>query len=213
MIRIFLGGSFDPVHLAHIQMAQMVADTLKAHTDVPIHTALLPTAGNPFKDNPTLSQHRLAMLKLAIMQTDFSICELEIHQPPPSYTIDTVRTLTHQHPDDTLIFIIGGDSLASLVKWRNADELLHSVKFWVFARADAPDDAMLPTAISSRLTADLDAFLASDLAHTDSIYLDKRPIHAISSTQIRDALKNNQPVDALLLKAVHDYIKAQGLYR
>lgn len=113
MIRAFLGGSFDPVHLSHLQMATAVYTALSAH--VPsgeISLALLPTAGNPLKHRPSDNAHRLAMLRLAVLDTPFVIDEREIVQIPPVYTIDTVQILDKLYPNDSKILIVGQDSLS-----------------------------------------------------------------------------------------------------
>ncbi|MGO3000809.1 MAG: nicotinate-nicotinamide nucleotide adenylyltransferase, partial [Moraxellaceae bacterium] len=138
-IRAYLGGSFDPVHDGHLQMAMTVYQRLlpiAKQQQRTLHVSLLPNARSPFKEKSTDPKHRLAMLKLATLNTPLQINELELWQTPPVYTIDSVRTLRQRYPYDSLIFIIGMDSALSLSKWKNGLELTDYVNLWVFNRDD-----------------------------------------------------------------------------
>jgi nicotinate-nucleotide adenylyltransferase len=138
-IRAYLGGSFNPVHHGHIQMAMQVYDclaTLAAQQQRPLQVALLPNVRSPFKDQTTDPTHRLAMLNLAIKNTPLQISELELWQEPPVYTIDSVRTLRQRYPNDSLIFIMGMDSARSLDKWKDGLQLTNYVHLWIFNRTD-----------------------------------------------------------------------------
>ena len=141
-IRAYLGGSFDPVHEGHLQMAMTVYQRLlpiAKQQQRALHVSLLPNARSPFKEKSTDPKHRLAMLKLATLNTPLQINELELWQTPPVYTIDSVRTLRQRYPHDSLIFIIGMDSALSLSKWKNGLELTDYVNLWVFNRDDLSD--------------------------------------------------------------------------
>ncbi|OAU96265.1 nicotinate (nicotinamide) nucleotide adenylyltransferase [Moraxella catarrhalis] len=211
--RIYLGGSFDPIHRAHLQMVLSAHDAIRQKTADKVYLHLLPTAGNPFKGAPTSHAHRIAMLKLAIAPLirqgmDVSIDERELSLTPPVYTIDTIRQLKTAYPDDSLIFIIGGDSLANLHRWKAYDELIYQVKLWAFDRADTtPTDETVAT----KCTTDLDEFLAND----KTIYLDPTPILNISSSQIRALIADGHPKLAapLLDERVLAYIHEEGLYQ
>ena len=141
-IRAYLGGSFDPVHEGHLQMAMTVYQRLlpiAKQQQRALHVSLLPNARSPFKEKSTDPKHRLAMLKLATLNTPLQINELELWQTPPVYTIDSVLTLRQRYPYDSLIFIIGMDSALSLSKWKNGLELTDYVNLWVFNRDDLSD--------------------------------------------------------------------------
>ena len=273
-IRAYLGGSFDPVHNGHLQMALYVYQSLlplAKQQQRELQLSLLPNARSPFKADSTDPKHRLAMLKLAIKNTPLQINELELWQTPPVYTIDSVKTLRARYPHDDLIFIMGMDSAQSLDKWRNGLALTDHVNLWVFNRlsigentpinndTNAETDKKLvntdliasnPSALQSQLPVSLQHFItdsATDLvapalrsltassnlknAVQGRIYIDPRPVAAISSTQVRQQLRKQgsqnatlQPINAIinptvpnsfakwLNPAVYQYIIDHQLY-
>ena len=273
-IRAYLGGSFDPVHNGHLQMALYVYQSLlpiAKQQQRELQVSLLPNARSPFKADSTDPKHRLAMLKLAIKNTPLQINELELWQTPPVYTIDSVKTLRARYPHDDLIFIMGMDSAQSLDKWKNGLALTDHVNLWVFNRlsigentpinndTNAETDKKLvntdliasnPSALQSQLPVSLQHFItdsATDLvapalrsltassnlknAVQGRIYIDPRPVAAISSTQVRQQLRKQgsqnatlQPINAIinptvpnsfakwLNPAVYQYIIDHQLY-
>lgn len=142
-IRAYLGGSFNPVHNAHIEMAMQVYAALAPLTagqHCELQVSLLPNARSPFKQQSTDPKHRLAMLKLATEDTPLRVDELELWQKPPVYTIDSVRTLRQRYPQDILIFIMGMDSARSLRKWKQGLQLTDYIHLWVFDRSASAND-------------------------------------------------------------------------
>ncbi|MCG7412765.1 nicotinate (nicotinamide) nucleotide adenylyltransferase [Moraxella nonliquefaciens] len=210
MKRVFLGGSFDPVHDGHLGMICLVHQRLSS-LDLPYVISFLPTAGNPFKSMPTNSDHRLNMLSLAcdLLQNqgiNISIDTTEIHQIPPVYTINTVQTLAQRYPTDERIFVMGGDSLANLHVWKNYEKILTHIKIWAFARKGKNNDDIALNVLA-RMTNDFDDFLKDK-----AIFYDKSPVPAISSTQIRQAITDaKQPPH--LPEPIFDYIKNHQLYK
>lgn len=143
-IKAYLGGSFNPVHNGHIQMAMAVYNRLAPIADQQqraLQVSLLPNARSPFKQKSMDPAQRLAMLKLAVKNTPLQIDELELWQAPPVYSIDSVRTLRQRYPNDSLIFIMGMDSARSLDNWRDGLQLLDYVHLWVFDRQDDLNNA------------------------------------------------------------------------
>lgn len=240
-IRAYLGGSFDPVHNGHLQMALYVYQSLlplAKQQQRELQVSLLPNARSPFKADSTDPKHRLTMLKLAIKNTPLQINELELWQTPPVYTIDSVKTLRARYPHDSLIFIMGMDSAQSLDKWKNGLALTDHVNLWVFNRlsigentpinndTNAETDKKLvntdliasnPSALQSQLPVSLQHFItdsATDLvapalrsltassnlknAVQGRIYIDPRPVAAISSTQVRQQLRKQGSQNATL---------------
>ncbi|MDN5890698.1 MAG: nicotinate-nicotinamide nucleotide adenylyltransferase [Psychrobacter sp.] len=216
-IRAYLGGSFDPVHDGHLQMALYVYECLlpiAKQQQRALHVSLLPNARSPFKQHSTNPAHRLAMLKLATQNTPLEVNELELWQTPPVYTIDSVTTLRAHHPQDSLIFMMGMDSARSLEKWKDGLTLTDYVNLWVFNRNDPVNinknvfENNMPTQLQSQLPTSLHPFVVDSIAklltpNTQSsadssvlknryqghIYIDSRAIAAVSSTQIRQQLQ------------------------
>lgn len=135
-IRVWLGGSFDPVHLAHLQMITHVYhELMRAFPNVDIIAKLLPTAGSPLKTQPTSNQQRLEMLSLAIDDVPFlSIDETELQCQPPVYSFYTLSEFKQRYPNDLLIFVLGQDSVEQLDKWYRGFELLSLTNLWVLPR-------------------------------------------------------------------------------
>lgn len=147
-IRAYLGGSFNPVHNGHIQVAMAVYNCLlpiAAKQQCTLHVSLLPNARSPFKKHSLAPKHRLAMVQLAIDNTPLQIDELELWQAPPVYSIDSVRTLRQRYPDDSLIFIMGMDSARSLDKWKQGLQLTDYVHLWIFDRDEYAKQAQNQT--------------------------------------------------------------------
>ncbi|WP_131668462.1 nicotinate (nicotinamide) nucleotide adenylyltransferase [Psychrobacter pygoscelis] len=231
-IRAYLGGSFDPVHKGHLQMAMTVYERLAplaAQLGRPIQVALMPTARSPFKDRSTDARQRLAMLTLATHLTPIDICTDELWQEPPVYTINTVKALRAQYPNDTLIFIMGSDSAASLPRWKQGLELTDFVHLWIFARqADRPghqanDTAHLVSALPESLQAKVTDNVLDLLTINDNdlkawaggrIYRDNTEIVAVSSSEVRAALASSDSaaLQSALPPIVYDYIAEQRLY-
>lgn len=216
IIRAFLGGSFDPVHLSHLQMATHVHQALSQFIQndprgqfAKIDVSLLPTAGNPFKGKPTADAHRLEMLHLATQGTPIDIDTHELAQTPPVYTIDTVRHLRQIYPNDRLIFIMGQDSLHALPTWKDGDEILDFVNIWAFMRGDFKPVGDLSAQVLENLTDDLGEFLSQN----GRIYQDSTPIPSMSSSMVRKMLADHNPeARQFLTKRVLDYIDKHAIY-
>ncbi len=135
-IRVWLGGSFDPVHLAHLQMiAHVYHELMRAFPNVDIIAKLLPTAGSPLKTQPTSNHQRLEMLALAIDDVPFlSIDKTELQCQPPVYSFHTLSEFKQRYPNDLLIFVLGQDSVEQLDKWYRGFELLSLTNLWVLPR-------------------------------------------------------------------------------
>ena len=118
-----LGGSFDPVHAGHLQIAK---EALKMGMD---EVWLMPTHDTPLKSR-ALSEdaHRVAMLKRAAAPyRRIRVCTMELERPGVSYTVDTARALIARYPDDTFFWLIGSDQALQLPRWKAIDELLQLV--------------------------------------------------------------------------------------
>lgn len=185
------GGSFDPVHNAHLELARTAVAELQ------LEQVRWVPAGHPWQKARQVSDavHRAAMVDLAIAgEPRFVLDRIELATNGPSYTLDTVRTLQAAHPGASWFLLIGQDQYAGLHTWHGWEELLDRV---VLAVAQRPG-ARLP--------------INSDVlrhAHR-SVPL---PMLDISSTDIRNRIAMGQSIDHLVPPAVARYIDQHALYR
>jgi nicotinate-nucleotide adenylyltransferase len=183
------GGSFDPVHLGHLLVAQAAREELRLE-----RLFFVPAAQSPFKPErlPTPGAERLRLLRLALNGWDWcEIDEQELERGGVSYTIDTVRDYVRRFPVAELFSLIGADHASELHKWRAADELARLVKFIVIPRP-GQTGSVLPT-----------PFRGQQLVGF--------PV-AISSSQIRARVRANVPLYPLVPAAVAEAIRNNGLY-
>ncbi len=206
---IIFGGTFDPIHSAHIALAQAIYDKFK----IPI--TFLPTGIPPHKMAPLSTDNdRLAMLKLAIQGIDyFKINECEINSKEFCYTYLTLRKIRQEIGDITpLFFFIGSDSLESLYTWDNWQELFTLTNFILITRPGYPMKSLpnkLGQEIRNRITKDFTPPYPPNgkIFHITNF----NPID-ISSTDTRMHIKQHKSIDKLVPKAVLDYIRQKNLY-
>jgi nicotinate-nucleotide adenylyltransferase len=183
------GGSFDPVHLGHLLVAQAAREELDL-----ARLFLIPAAQSPFKPDsqPTPAPERLRLLRLALAgKTWCEIDEQEIRRGGVSYTIDTVRDYAGRFPDAQLFYLIGADHLPQLPKWRAAQELAQLVEFVAIPR---PGQAETPFPAPFR-----------------GRWLAGFPL-GVSSSQIRARVKAGLAIDHLVPETVAEMIRNNRLY-
>lgn len=195
-----LGGSFNPIHNGHIEMAKCAARQYNLENIV-----FMPNKSTYYKDNDAFvsDEDRINMLKLAIEDYDYmSVSDMEIRRGGVTHTIDTIRELKEEDPDRKIYFIIGGDSLEWVEKWVDADELLGSVTFLTAVRGktDRARSKSIIEGIYSR--------------HTDAaiLLLDMKD-YPMSSTDIRTKASEGGDISDMVPVKVAEYIKEKGLYR
>ncbi|MBI3415282.1 MAG: nicotinate (nicotinamide) nucleotide adenylyltransferase [Verrucomicrobia bacterium] len=190
MIRIGLfGGSFDPVHMVHLLVAQAAGEELEL-----TRLFFIPAAQSPFKpaNVPALAEVRLRLLRLALAgRSNFEIDTQEIARGGVSYSIDTVRGFSRRFPGAELFYLIGADHVVQLPKWREAGALAELVEFVVIPRP-GQSAMQLPAPFRGRA---LRGF----------------PL-GVSSSQIRERVRAGQPVDLLVPSAVAEVIRDNRLY-
>lgn len=204
-IRVWLGGSFDPIHLGHLQMIAHVYQQLKqTFANLDIIAKLLPTAGSPLKDKPTSNQQRLDMLSLAIQDFPFlSIDHTELQYSPPVYSFNTFSDFRQRYPNDVLIFIVGQDSIAQLGQWYRGFELITLTNLWVLPRPALYHQSQIGTAnlSSTSYPMPIDDRLMpfiinspKDLINqsTNHIYMDKFVVPDIASRDIRAWIQSGE---------------------
>lgn len=183
------GGSFDPVHLGHLLVAQAARE--EAGLD---RIFFIPAMQSPFKPGRTLTagEIRLKLLRLALAgQTHCEIDAQEIERAGVSYTVDTVRAYRERFPEAELFYLIGADHVPQLTKWRDAAELAGALEFIVIPR---------PGEITQPLPA---GFRGRELRGF--------PL-GVSSSQIRERAAAGLPIELLTTERVAEAIAAHRLY-
>ena len=191
-----LGGSFDPIHHAHLFSAEVAAAAFNLRK-----VLLVPNSRSPLKATATVgAADREAMARLAAAGNPLlEVSTVEIDRPPPSYTVDTLALLGRQHPDADFYLLLGVDTLQDLLEWREPERLLDLCRIVVLSRPGYP--LAVPPAVS--------ALLGSRSAR---ILLRSMPELEISSTNLRRRLAAGEPVRYLLPEAVERYIRERRLY-
>ncbi len=202
-----LGGTFDPIHLGHLAIADY------AHQVLGCQISLMPNAVPVHKAAPGVTTtHRLAMLKLACEGIPYlNIEQIELNREGPSYAVDTLKLLRQEHPNSPIIFIIGADSLKSLPTWHQADALLTLCHFLVVPRAGfiLPESALAHPLVAPNLCQEVAPLLNETHGY---IHLLNTPVMAVSSTEIRAHLHNGTDATQLVPKRVLKFIQDNQLY-
>ena len=145
-----LFGSFNPVHLGHLMLAQYVLN-FGGVDDV----WLVVSPQNPFKAQAGLApaERRLLMARKAVENDDhIAVCDVELGMPVPSYTIKTLDKLATDYPDREFVVVMGGDNLAGLPKWREAERLVREHRVIVYPRPGATTDTSAVEAMGGTVT-------------------------------------------------------------
>ena len=178
------GGTFDPVHHAHLILARDAMETLQLEEVV-----FVPAAISPHRqaERRTEAAIRLEMLRAATAhEPRFRVDDRELQRPPPSFTIDTIDQLLREVPQLEIFYFIGSDNVAGLDSWRRVDDLRKLVRFVVLQRGSAPTESEFPT-IDRRID--------------------------ISATEIRKRVATGQSIRYLVPAAVAEIIERHQLYQ
>lgn len=181
-----LGGTFDPPHHGHLLIANEALSGLELD-----EVWFLPNQEPPHKKKSELirNQDRLNMLELAIQDVPyFKIETRELERPGPSYTYDTMKELLELHSDVHFYFIIGADMVEYLPKWHKIDELIKLVSFIGVNRPAYSDETPYP------------------IIHLDI------PEFKVSSSLIRERIREGKTIRYLLPDSIIDYLKENNLY-
>ena len=188
----FLGGSFDPIHLGHLVIAQDALEGLGLD-----RVDFIPAAVSPLKGHEltATAAQRLEMVRLAIAgDARFGVLDLELRRGGTSYTVDTVRSLRALFPGAEPFWVIGADQLARLAEWKEIGELVRLVEFVHLARPGVAD-AAAPA--------------------IPGLKLHRVAGHevAISSSELRERANRGLPLRHFVPLKVADFIESQSLYR
>ena len=190
------GGVFNPPHLGHLVAAQ------EAHARLELDVVVwIPVGEAPHRqiESDPGAEARLEMVELAISGDErFRASRVELDREGPSYTIDTLRELHEQGPDDERFLILGGDQAAALPRWREPEEILGLATVVVFARGTSTRNAI--------------GIQLSRLRGAQRLVFLEMPRIDVSSTMVRRRAAEGKPIRYLVPDKVANYIGAQSLY-
>ena len=182
-------GSFNPIHHGHV----MLANYLVEFSDLD-ELWFVVTPQNPLKKKEDLldDDERLKMVQLALGDDPrFHVSDIEMHLPTPSYTINTLTSLSEHNPDTEFVFICGMDSLQNMKNWREYQKILDNYELLVFPR---------------------EGYDGGELINYPSVTVLKTPILEISSTFIRQCVKEGRDVRHFMPEKAFLYMKEYGFY-
>jgi nicotinate-nucleotide adenylyltransferase len=190
------GGTFDPIHLGHLILAEQCREACG------LDRVWLIVAGSPphKPGGRTPVGHRLEMVRIAIAgHPAFAASDIEAKRPGPHYSVETLESIRREHPDDDLFFLIGADSLADLPTWREPERIARLATIVVVNRPgiEEVDPARLP-----------DFGPGSHPLAWVSI-----PPVGIASSDLRRRLAEGRSIRYMVPRGVEAYIEAHGLYR
>ena len=182
-------GSFNPIHVGHL----IIANTMLQKADVD-EVWLVVSPQNPLKERGTLlaDYHRLAMARRAVDDNyRLKVCDIEMHLPIPSYTVVTLAALEEKHPDREFCLVMGSDNLETFDRWRNYEYILEHYRLLVYPRPDTEH---------------------CKYATHPSVTMVDVPMMDISSSYIREQIKERRDVRYLLTEPVYKYLTEMHFY-
>ncbi|MCI0751520.1 MAG: nicotinate-nucleotide adenylyltransferase [Flammeovirgaceae bacterium] len=182
-------GSFNPIHMGHLIIANIMAET----TDLK-KIWFVVSPHNPFKPSKSLLHEfdRYDMVQAAIADNfKFEVTDIEFHLPKPSYTIHTLVHLSEKNPDKEFKVIVGEDNLEKFVNWKNHTQILENYGLYVYPRPDVTK---------------------SELVRHPNVRMVDAPKIDISATFIRNCIRNNRSIRYLVPDAVEELIRLKKFY-
>lgn len=182
-------GSFNPVHVGHM----IIASHMVQHTDMS-NLWMVVSPHNPHKEKKSLAKDydRLHLVTLAIAENNkIQASNIEFSLPKPSYTIDTLTYLKEKYPQHEFCLIMGGDNLGSFHKWKNYEKILEHHNIYVYKRP---------------------SYELGELQNHPRIQIVEAPMLDISSSFIRNSIKNGHSIQYLVPQAVFEYIEDNKMY-
>ncbi len=183
-------GSFNPVHVGHMIIANFMAE----HTSLN-KVWMVVSPQNPHKKRATLAKDydRLHLVNLAIGDNPkIQSSNIEFSLPKPSYTVDTLSYLKEKYTDHEFVLIMGGDNLATFHKWKNYEEILKHHEIFVYKRP---------------------SYELGELQNHEKVSIFEAPLMQISSSYIRKRIKESASIKYLVVDAVEEHIASSGMYK
>ncbi len=193
------GGSFDPVHLGHLLLAETCREACSLD-----RVLFLPCGQSPHKPHGAIAtgQQRTEMLEFAVAgDPRFGVCCIELERSGPSFTVETLRQLHVEQPDSELFFLMGADSLADMPLWREPQAILELATIVAVNRGHRPPPDW--------------SFLESRLGPVvrNQVRLVTMPAIDLSATEIRERVQTGRSLRFRTSRAVEEYIRQNRLYR
>ncbi len=190
-------GSFNPIHVGHLIIANHMADYYDFD-----QVWFVVSPHNPHKKKATLLEdyHRLALVNIAIENNGkLSASDIEFKLQQPNYTIKTLAYLKEKHPTYNFSLLMGEDNLRSFHKWKNYEEIIKHHKLYVYPRLSDEKAKSEP--------------IKEIAEHKNVHYCSKVPMMKISSSFIRKAIKEGKDVQYLLTEPVYKYLDEMNFYK
>lgn len=183
-------GSFNPVHIGHLALANYLLSFSKLD-----EVWFVVSPQNPFKAGSDLieASKRLEMVQIAIGGFEkFKVCDLELTLPLPSYTIDTLDALSMEFPKNEFVVLMGGDNIGAIMQWKSAHRILSEFELMVYPRL---------------------GFDLSNLSVAGNVtVVGEAPIIEISSSFIREAFDAGKDVRFFMPQGVYDYVEKNDIF-
>lgn len=184
------GGRFDPVHTGHLLVAEAAREALGLD-----EVWFIPSKDPPHKPATVAAAHRHAMTLLAgASHPQFFVSDLELKRAGPSYTVDTVEALKRERPEDELYYLLGVDAYAEIASWHRPKDLVERVRMVALPRPGYNLRALEPY-------------------YLERVTVLETPRWEVSSTAIRQRLRQGKSVRYLVPEAAAAYLAKHGLYR
>jgi nicotinate-nucleotide adenylyltransferase len=190
-----MGGTFDPIHHGHLLTAE------EAAVQFGLEQVIFVPTGQPWMKadrevSPAEDRYLMTVIATA-SNPRFTVSRIEIDRAGPTYTVDTLRALRELHPGAELFFVTGADAMLEIFQWKDPGELLSLAHFIAATRPGY----------------DLAHFQAEARAAHPNVTVMNIPALAISSTDIRQRVREGRPIRYLVPEGVKSYIEKAGLYR
>jgi nicotinate-nucleotide adenylyltransferase len=206
MIGIF-GGTFDPVHLGHIGLASVAQEKLHLQKVI-----FVPLGIPPHRDTPQVSPWaRVNMLRAAIEPyDDFELSTVEVEKESPSWTVETLSFFAEQLPNETLCLLMGSDAFKPINEWYQWRSLMDYGHIAVVSRVG--DDIQLSAEVAQFLAQYRATSLPEDSAQGGRILWLETDVVDVSSTRVRQVIREGGELTGLLPQAVENLIRENGYY-
>lgn len=197
-------GTFNPIHVGHLVIANYMAD----YTDLD-QVWLMVTPQNPLKEKSSLlaDYHRLALVRVAIEDNEnLRVSDIEFKLPKPNYTATTLAYLKEKYPDNEFSLIMGEDNLRTFHKWYNHEQILANHQLFVYPRVLTIQEEEEVQHIGNKFENSLDQ---SPNVH----FCQDAPVMKVSSSFVRNAIREGKDVRYLLTEPVQKYIQEMNFYK